>query len=616
MSDGDIEVHKKEGPLLLLAGPGTGKTYQLARRIKFLVEEQGVDPKKITVITFTAAAAANMRARISDPGQVEVCIDGPRQPHTICTMHSLGYRIIADNYELAGLRARPGVVTSDELKKILLGDAAQLAALSRAEADATLNCRQHGRCVPGDDPKCRICARYRDILQGSDAIDYDDQILVACKLLRAKAELASRYREQALHLLVDEYQDINAGQFELVRILSEGQTGGLFVVGDDDQSIYSWRGGSPEFVRRFEEHFGPEATVETLVDSYRCHRNILEGALAVVKRYDRRRRDKDTYRYKRADGPRIAVHNVPSDKKEAAIILEIVKRALPSKRVLVLVRTRRYGSLICQHLRRARVPYIAPEPLPGEGLPILERMGAWIESPQDNLALRECLEAMLDSDRSPIPSSRARKADKKERREQEMSHVAALWGNVIGHEASLWQSLEEGAARHEVLRFLKEQCDKLREYASEDNPGKLLGFATTCLGAWHTVKALREEIETWVNRHGGSSDSGSGAMVRVMTYQGAKGLEAEVVCVVGLEKGAMPRESRETEALAEESRLMFVSMTRAKDELHLFHARNRSAAVSFQAIHQDGGPHVLSPSPFLDVIPEQCRVKKYHASSA
>lgn len=610
MSTPYAEICKQDGPVLLLAGPGTGKTYQLARRIKYLIHERDVEPKQITVITFTASAAANMRARISDP-QTDLFLERDRQPETICTMHSLGHRIIRENARALELPQHVTVVDSDSTRRILIEDAAQLAGFTRGDAEGTLDCRQHGNCVPTSSPKCKICKQYRRILRACGSIDYDDQILLACEILRGTTGVAKDYRLRSLHLLVDEYQDINPGQFELIKILSEGQRTGLFVVGDDDQSIYMWRGGSPEFIRGFEGHFGKAARVATLSHSYRCHRRILEGAQAVVEKYDRGRRKKGRFSYKNPNGPEIVIHDVPSDKREAVIVRRIVQGALPSRDVLVLMPRRGYGRLIGHQLRRAGIQYVSADPTPGMGMPILERLAVWLRDQNDSLALRELLQAMINSSASGVPSPRVRKADKKNEREGALSHVSGVWKAVVQNKQSLWESLTSDRSRQPLLTFLHEQCAKLKEHDVKDVAG-FLSQAATALEPWKTRDALMEEVEAWMAKLDTSSAFSSNVAVRVMTLQGAKGLEADTVCVVGLEQGTVPRDRAVGEELAEQSRLMYVSMTRAIRELHLFHARTRSGAVSFQSIHGSGASHTLTPSPFLSAIPTQFCKSEYH----
>jgi len=146
----------------------------------------------------------------------------------------------------------------------------------------------------------------------------------------------------------------------------------------------------------------------------------------------------------------------------------------------------------------------------------------------------------------------------------------------------------------------------------DDHIAALLAHLGDALDPWKHVGDFAEEIENWVSRFGFASEPGSDVAVRVMTLQGAKGLAEDTVCVLGLEEGTIPRKGSDGEELAEQSRLLFVSMTRAKTDLHLFHARNRSTAVSFQQIHGKGGDHVLSPSRFLAVIPKECCQRKFH----
>jgi DNA helicase-2/ATP-dependent DNA helicase PcrA len=613
MAGGESDLHRQHGPILLLAGPGTGKTYQLALRIRFLTGEKDVPPDQITVISFTAAAAANMRARISDSTRPEIFVESNRQPRHICTMHSLGFGIIRENADRLGLPAELSVVHSDEARSVLLEDAAQLAGYGRDYAKATGGCRQYGECRRDGSDKCAICDAYRDILNACQAIDYDDQILLACRLLSEHDDLAAKYRGRSMHLLVDEYQDINAGQFELISALSAGQREGLFVVGDDDQSIYAWRGGSPAFIRSFKQDFGSQAKVRALRTSRRCHRSIMDGALAVVKAHDKGRLDKGHMTYATPDGPPIHVHSVPSDRGEAEAVCRVIKDAWPSREVLVLVPTRRHGALVVEHLRRSRVPFVALEPVPGVGLPILERLTTWLCSETDNLALRECVEAMVNSTHSPVPSKLVRRPDRKAERDEQCKQMATLWKKVCRDKVSLWDALvAAGGSAGGLVSCIKRQCSRLRSRYEQGNVPGLLWRAAQSLEPWKKTDDLIEEVDTWVSRSFESSAPGSGAQVRIMTLQGGKGLEADVVCVLGLEKGALPRDGVGTEELAEQSRLMYVSMTRARSDLHLFHARTRSGAVSFKKIHGEGGAHTLPRSRFLDALPKICYEEVYH----
>jgi DNA helicase-2/ATP-dependent DNA helicase PcrA len=597
------DLHALQGPALLLAAPGTGKTHRLGRRVKYLVEKLAVSAEQIAVITFTAAAARNMRDAISDESRIDLFVSYPFQPRLICTMHSLGHKIIRDSL---GIDEPLRVVSDDQLRSVLLGDAAQLAGFRRSCGEETAACRQAGRCQPKKDQRCTICDQYCAILQSCSAIDYDEQILRACRILKENPGVRQKYRACARHLLVDEYQDINAAQFELIKMLTEGQRDGLFAVGDDDQSIYSWRGGSPTFIRRFEDHFGPKATVRPLMKSFRCHMHVLEGAMAVVQKYDIERLPKGPFKYKRNDGPKIRIHNVPSDQKEAKAIRRIIERVLPSQNVLVLVPQMQYSKAITAELRRAQIPFSAPVSTPGTGLPLITALAEWLNAPTDNLSFRRCLEAYMNSPSCGVPSSRSRRPEKQDQRDAAFERVSRLWEDVLhGGSASLWASLEQKKTTGTQMTLAYDGFSKLvRLYGSNDDLPSFASCLMHELAPWRKVAGFLDEIGTWVEDVSQMRALGSANDVRLMSLQGAKGLQACVVCVVGVEEGTLPR-SEDEESLAEQSRLFFVSMTRAVNELHLFHARTRSGAVVHRPIFKGTGPPDIKPSRFLSAIPKE-----------
>ncbi|MHC5058549.1 MAG: 3'-5' exonuclease [Planctomycetota bacterium] len=389
-------------------------------------------------------------------------------------------------------------------------------------------------------------------------------------------------------------------------------TEGLFVVGDDDQSIYSWRGGSPVYIRAFREQFGESARVEPLNRSYRCHRKVLEGAIAVVNAYDGERLDKGVYSYKEEDGPAIVIHNAASDAREAEVVAAIANEAVPSRDVLVLVPTRLYVPAIAKALRRNGVSFTGVDREPGKGLPLLAGLQSWLDDTSNSVALRGCIEAMMDSTDGPlgIPSKRARKAGKKKEREDAYAKVSALWKAVLDDGICLWESLGRAG---EGDAFLAKAHAALSEITQTQNGdvATFLEATARVLRPWASTKALFGEVGGWLRQARSSAGSSGPPMVRVMTFEQAKGLEASVVCAIGLEDGVVPRSG--TDNKPEQARKFFVSMTRAKRELHLFHARRRSAAVSYQSPFGKGGKGKLSRSPFLDAIPDACCERAYHA---
>ncbi len=380
--------------------------------------------------------------------------------------------------------------------------------------------------------------------------------------------------------------------------------------------IYSWRGGSPQFIRRFENDFAPSGRVAPLLHSYRCPRKVLVSALSVVEAFDEDRLSKGDFTYETEEGRSIKVHNGPSGKREAFIVRKTIEDALPSKNVLVLVPTRNYAELVVKQLNRAGIPNIAPEPQPGKGVTTLYRLFSWLADFSDNVALRECIQALVDAKPAPIPSPRVRKEEKKERRKQKLAQVALLWGFLLRDGKDVWESLLEVRGDDELLNYLRGELEQLRENAESGDVASLMSRAVNGMEIWKKASDLHEELEEWMGKLQRRGPSSATIPVRVTTFQSAKGLQADVVCVLGLEEGGMPREDLDTDEMAEQARLMYVAMTRAKSELHLFHARTRSARVTYKALHTAEGSHTLTPSRFLQCIPKEFREDIYHPAAS
>jgi DNA helicase-2/ATP-dependent DNA helicase PcrA len=609
------EPHKLPGPVLLLAGPGTGKTQDLAKRIKWLVEERNVDPENVTVITFTRPAAREMRERISDPTKEKLYVPPHKQPKMIRTMHSLGHKIITEDGEETQLNGKPQVVWPDSFRNILVGDAAQLSGYAREDGKETADCRQFGDCNPSDERKCKICESYKRILDSCSAIDHDEQILLACRRLEEDKHLLTKYRSYCQHLLVDEYQDINAGQFKLIQLLSEGQREGLFVVGDDDQSIYSWRGGSPKYIRNFKDDFGAKAQIKTLTVSHRCPRHILEGAMCVVAIYDRERRPKERFEYEKGDGEKIKIHSVPSDEKEAKVVKSIVEEAIKqSKDVLILFPYKSFSEDIAKELREARIQYDAQAIIPGEGLPLISELSRWLATNSDSLSFRKCLEAVTRNPDFHIPSKKANKPKALEKKEGALLRISNLWKHVIEKRVnSLWESLKLEKEKDELYSKLFSAFEHLRIHYSQEEPAGLAAEIVKTLVPWKKSQSFLDEVDLWVQTGKTTDDTGQGSKVQLMTWQSAKGLGAHVVCIVGVEENTLPKKEKgKVINIAEESRKFLVSLTRASEEVHVFHARNRSQLKVFRRIYKPGNTPDLEPSVFLSVIPKEHKELKYH----
>src|SRR5882672_11335107 len=454
------EPWKEEGPILLLAGPGTGKTHQLALGIKSLVEDKEVSPQSITVITFTKEAAENMRRRISNEESKDVYAAPEKRPARITTMHSLGLEIVRGHAGDLGLPEDFTMMTDTGLRKILFRDAAYLCECTEDDAKRANDLRQKTIRPKTGSVEEKIIAQYEAILRANGAVDYDDQILLASKVLSENASVRSEYAAAASHLLIDEYQDINLGQRQFIALLSRDHTSGLFVVGDDDQSIYSFRGGTPKYIREFCLEYGRDAKLYCLDRSRRCPDKVLHSALNVVEEFDPTRTKKPaaTFGTDKQNGEPVIVHDVASDDQEADVICDIVKKAIPKLSVLILIPAKQYADKIKRALRKKRIHYSHTPPVDDTGLALLQVIDDWIENTNDNFPLRLCIDYICESGEVSVPSRLSRKEETKAERRKAMSSVALLWRPVIEKGLTLWEVLD---AQKEKERLFTDLSEKL-----------------------------------------------------------------------------------------------------------------------------------------------------------
>ena len=373
------------GPTLLLAGPGTGKTYQLARRIQSLVDTHGVAADEITVITYTREAAQGMRAKINTRDKPEY-IEPSKQPKKILTMHSLGHGIINENASAIGLKPGVSVVTDRVLKEGLMRDAALIAGST--EADCRTASDDKAKANTSASPESiKIQAEYVKLLRACNAVDFDDQIALACDILSKNESVLESYRASAKHLLVDEYQDINADQHRLITLLTSGQPEGLFAVGDDDQSVYGFRGGDPKYIRNFSSDF-PGAKVLQLQMSRRCLKNILDCAVSVVTKYDPSRVPKAPPTYQGETAGLVQIWNCPSEAREGKLIGKAIYAKTASGEAdsfFVLVPSRNYVQPIAKGLTDAGVAHeIGTSGEESEEWATLLTLRSWLQEPTNH----------------------------------------------------------------------------------------------------------------------------------------------------------------------------------------------------------------------------------------
>jgi len=594
------------GPIILLAGPGTGKTYQLARRIKYLVEELKAQPNEISVITFTNEAARNMRDKLSDEND-EVRIEREKYPEIISTMHSLGNMIIGSNPKKFGLKKNYGVLNEKELIRVFLQDAATLAGYEREKWKLVKTCRREGNCQEDEEKdECKICKEYRNILRKCSLVDHDDQILLACKAINLDERLRNEWKKRTRYLLVDEYQDINQAQCEFIQLLTEGQEDGLFVVGDDDQSIYSFRGGNPKYIREFEKYFGIESKIGRLSKSFRCPQHILQGARGMVKAFykDSAYKPVPSFDKRIKVNDLINFYDVPSDEYEAWIIADIAKASSKTEKVIIIIPNRNYLPPIKKALTKAGLEYQCKTKLDDEGLVRFSILADWLEDSESNHKLRYLMDLIINNFDKLTQKLETKKSGITHKRIAASEMIANLWREVKRGK-SFYQVLYSEAQKNDSAPFLVKLVGTLRSIlrlmdekgSSRHGIVAFLGKSGLLIAPGKTPKGIITEVREWKNEIVGSNRASSYKPVEIYSIQSSKGLEGDVIFVVGLSEEIFPDPKNDTE---EQSRLLFVAMTRAVKELHLFSARTRSSKITYKE-----ASYQLKRSRFIDKIPEE-----------
>jgi DNA helicase-2/ATP-dependent DNA helicase PcrA len=604
-------VRHEGGPLLVLAGAGSGKTRVLTYRVAYLVRELGVSPRRIMAVTFTNKAAGEMRRR------VEELIGGDVGLAWIGTFHSMCARML--RVEASWGWWTPGYSIYDDadqldlvkesMKKVGLAAStfaprAVLSTISRAK-DRLLTAQDYERDEATDYFKecvAKVYAEYERGLVENNALDFDDLIMKAVWLLREHRPVLDAYAGRFEHLLVDEYQDTSHAQYTLVNLLSSAHRN-IMVVGDDDQSIYGWRGADITNILDF-EHDHPDATVLRLEQNYRSTKRILAAAHDVVSRNERRK-DKELWT-EREEGCLPHLSRVSNEYQEADAIRDRIVERMSARGIAygdfaILYRTHAQSRVIEDALRRAGIAY----DIVG-GVRFYERAEVKdvlaylrvVANPQDAVSLRRIINTppRKVGDKS-VERLEAFAADagltilEAAGRADEVDGLPAAARESLGKLASMFRSLIAKVESAPVDALIDEVLREsgysawLEGQGTEQSRERLLNVEELVSAAsefveWseeHSLTAFLEQvslvadIDLW--------EDASNA-VSLMTLHNAKGLEFAVVMIPGVEEGLLPHESSfdDDEELEEERRLFYVGMTRAKDELYLYAADTRRRA--------------------------------------
>jgi len=577
-------VSNTSSPTLVLAGPGAGKTYLLADRVKRLLEA-GVDKNTMRVLAFGKDAVQEMFARLVETKGFGLPIEALPP---IATINSLGFEIVAGQARRFGLRKADLKVQEDEdVKCLLFRDATLSICLPIAAATEARNCKQVGECAEDpEEPKCRVCRKYWDIMAKCNRVDFDDQVLFACRALEEDSSLLAEYRAQCRHLLVDEYQDINAAQFRLLALLAEKSVNGLFVVGDDAQSIYGFRGATPKYILEFRENY-PAAKCPPLAHSRRCHEGTMSDAVRVLSTFYKEWTGPFPLEYHTEPGEEPSLWQMPSGIAEAKMVARIARRFLSEKMtVLILVPKKDFFPVLSRRLRDAHVPHDCPvnllSPSSNGRLEAAESLLRWVREPKDSFLARVAIEECLNRGAAKVPGAAKGGSCKPEtiaNRENVEAEVGRLW-EAVDRSTDLLTSLRaaagKSAALSKVLSVLDALLDAFKEEAEDS--GTSARVLAQEAGIWPSPDSMSDDLTEVMSLVNSAQPTGP-RHAQLMTMRKAKGLEADVVIMVGLEDDIMP--GSKCDDVAEAARLFYVSMTRAKQKLFLLHSFSRPRNISF-----------------------------------
>jgi DNA helicase-2/ATP-dependent DNA helicase PcrA len=619
------------GPLLVLAGAGSGKTRVITHRIAWMVGRNGVAPWQVLAMTFTNKAAGEMRERVGHT------VGEAARDLWLGTFHSIGVRLLRQLAPYAGLRPTFSIYDTDDQEKVI-GRVLKSLGLSEAKprqfAHYIDRAKNRG-LLPADGGledeidstfghhALKVYAAYEEQMRLADAVDFGDLILRPYRVLAQNDDVRHNLASRFEHVLVDEFQDTNHAQFALLKLLCSVH-GNLTVVGDDDQSIYSWRGAEVGNILSFPKVF-EGARVVKLERNYRSTGNILKASTAVVQA-NRSRHGKVLWT-EQGDGDKLRLHVAGSDREEADWVareIDRLKTATPLGQIAVFYRTNSLSRLLEESLRRLRLPYV----LVG-GQRFYERAEvkdalAWcrlLVNPSDSAGwLRAVVSprrgigqvsidavvahaqqhglSVPEASRHLLSTGAAGKATEKLREFERLvdglrvdieAMPAQVVGKLVLDRTGLQEALrrEGGEEASDRLENLGELLSAMADHAESATDPSLRGFLEQV--------ALVSDVD---GLKGGDK-------VSLMTVHAAKGLEYDAAFVIGLEDGLLPhvnaingdRSGGDLRDLEEERRLLYVAMTRARKRLHLSYARSRRR---FGAQEQ-----ATEPSRFLQQVPRE-----------
>ncbi|HWJ22049.1 MAG TPA: UvrD-helicase domain-containing protein, partial [Gemmatimonadaceae bacterium] len=623
-----------EGPLLVLAGAGSGKTRVLTTRIARLIEHHGVDPRQILAVTFTNKAAGEMRERIAR------LLGSEPTGMWVGTFHAIGARLLRSAAHLVGRTPNFTIYDEDDALGVVkrLMEKHKLVAKERPPKAilSSISDAKNALVSPGEyerlamDPHAKAAALvYKDLegaLRQANAVTFDDLLVLPVQILRENPALLEQYRNRFRFVLVDEYQDTNAAQYQFVKLLA-GEHGNVLVVGDDDQSIYGWRGADIRNILDFEKDF-PSARVVRLEENYRSTPEILDLAnVAIAANAERRGK---TLRATRASGERVTTVSALDERDEADFVAEeILARRSSSARLMlrdfaILYRTNAQSRAMEEAMRKRGIPYRLVGAVRFYDRREIRDLMSYLKliaNPADNEAFRRAVAVPKRGLGETTIEALAEKADtagvpllEAAGRSDLVAGLRPAARTALADFATLVHRFRERAKDAAVDEILRDLIDAIRygDYLRAEGPEsaeRLDNVRELINGAGEQVADEGGEVGLTPLDHflqkatlvaGIDGLDPNADAVTMMTMHNAKGLEFPVVFVTGLEEGLFPLSKAlydgDPKLLEEERRLFYVGITRAEKKLFLTHAESR---------RRNGETMNSMPSSFLRDLPKE-----------
>jgi DNA helicase II / ATP-dependent DNA helicase PcrA len=614
-----------EGPVLVIAGAGSGKTRVLTRRIAHLMNAIGVKPPEILAITFTNKAAGEMRERLAD------LVGPPARAAWVMTFHAACGRILRKEAPRLGYRTNFTIYDSADQNRLVKACLEELERDPKRFTPRGIHSQisnAKNQLIGPEEYKSRVASFYdqtvADVYElyqrrlfNANAVDFDDMLYLTVDVLERFPEAAAQWQKSFRYVLVDEYQDTNHAQYRFLQLLAQ-QHNNVFAVGDPDQSIYAFRGADIRNVLEFERDF-PGAKTIALEQNYRSTNNILEAANGIIE-HNRERKPKNLWS-ELGEGDPVRVVEVEDEHAEAryvaAEIAMLVEQGYSGSEVAVFYRTNAQSRVLEDVLVRQGVAYQVIG-----GPRFYERAEV-----KDVIAYLQVID-------NPYDAVSLLRIANRPRRGIGDSTLAKLMSFADDAEMSLWEAMDRteaagvGTAPAKAVASFRTTIQSLMSAAEEQNVAELIesvldrtGYLES-LEAERTIEAqgrienlqelvalAREWLETatepslsaFLQEVSLYSDQdairGEGSLVTLMTLHNAKGLEFRAVYLIGMEEGIFPHSrSIEEQGIEEERRLCYVGMTRAMERLTLLHASSRMLY---------GGRSYNLPSRFLDELPDR-----------